>query len=245
MKMQTTIGNRAQSLILCTAFAGTRLIATGELPQVAARAKEAIDRGEEGSVLIFDDDSCNQIEVDFRGTVKNVLSRLTQTYGARTRRDEEVPSDGEAPRGPGRPKLGVVGREVTLLPRHWDWLDDQPGGASVTIRKLVEEARRASEGRDRRRKAQEATYRFMVAMAGNLAGFEEATRILFSKEMAKDRLAAFKKVTREWPADVRSHAIRLAERSMQMFDVPSHAGTRADPSRIIQDVSREVDRKCP
>ncbi len=229
MKTQTTIRNRPQSPTLCTAFAGVRLIAFGEVAQVAVKAKEAIDRGEESPVLIFDDATCNQIEVDFRGTVKNVLNRLTQTYGARARRDEEASSDEAAPRGPGRPKLGVIGREVTLLPRHWDWLDDQPGGASVTIRKLVEEARRVNEGKDRMRKAQEAAYRFMVAMAGNLAGFEEATRILFSKDKAKDRLAAFKKVIRGWPADVRSHAVRLVERSMQMVDVPSHAGAKADP----------------
>ncbi len=75
------------------------------------------------------------------------------------------------PRGRGRPKLGVVAREVTLLPRHWDWLNAQPGGASVALRKLVEQARRANGDADRARAAREAAYHFMSAMAGDLPAF--------------------------------------------------------------------------
>ena len=105
------------------------------------------------------------------------------------------------PRGPGRPKLGVVAREVTLLPRHWEWLAQQPGGASVAIRKLVEEARRTGEDRDRVRQAQEAAYRFMSAMAGNKPHYEDAIRALFAGEAAR-----FEKLIAEWPADVRDHA---------------------------------------
>lgn len=82
-------------------------------------------------------------------------------------------------RGPGRPKLGVVPREVTLLPRHWEWLGAQPGGASVALRKLVEQARRSSGGEDRIRLAGESAYRFLTAVAGNLGCFEEALRALF------------------------------------------------------------------
>jgi hypothetical protein len=99
----------------------------------------------------------------------------------------------------------VIAREVTLLPRHWDWLATQPGGASIALRKLVEEARRASTGKDRLRQAQEAAYRFMSAMAGDLAGFEEATRALF----ANDR-AGFGACVAQWPADIREYAERLA-----------------------------------
>ena len=109
------------------------------------------------------------------------------------------------PRGPGRPKLGVVAREITLLPRHWDWLNTQPGGASVALRKLVEQARHASEGKDRIRQSQEATYRFMVAMAGDRPGFEEATRALFAGD--SDR---FDREIASWPIDVRDHARQLA-----------------------------------
>jgi hypothetical protein len=112
----------------------------------------------------------------------------------------------EAPRRPGRPKLGVVAREVTLLPRHWEWLNGQPGGASVALRKLVEDARRGSASKDRARRMQEAAYRFMSAMAGNLPGFEEATRALFAGE--PDRLAEH---VRAWPEDVRTHLERLIE----------------------------------
>ena len=115
--------------------------------------------------------------------------------------DEEAPE----PRGRGRPKLGVVAREITLLPRHWDWLNSQPGGASVALRKLVEEARRGSGDRDRIRSAQEAAYHFMSAIAGNLPGFEEASRALFAYDRRRfgDLIAA-------WPEDVRDHVIKLA-----------------------------------
>jgi len=102
----------------------------------------------------------------------------------------------------------VIAREVTLLPRHWDWLAAQPGGASVTLRKLVEDARRAAEGANRRREAQEAAYRFMSAMAGNAARFEDATRALFAADAT-----AFESFTQSWPADVRDFARELASRA--------------------------------
>ncbi len=186
---------------LCTAFAGTRCIASGQLEQVAAKAKEVIDHGERAPILIFDDGTSQPIEVDFRGTAADVLSRLARMEGAATGCAPEV----EGPRGPGRPKLGVVAREVTLLPRHWDWLNAQPGGASVALRKLVETARRANEGKDRVRQAHEAAYRFMSAMAGNEPGFEEAARALFANDQRR-----FDQMTESWPIDVRSHARKLA-----------------------------------
>jgi hypothetical protein len=116
-----------------------------------------------------------------------------------------TPAGKQEPRGPGRPKLGVVAREVTLLPRHWEWLNAQPGGASVALRKLVEEARRGNESKDRMRQAQDALYRFMSTLAGDEAGFEEASRALF----AGDR-KLFMALIQLWPKDVRSHAERLA-----------------------------------
>src|SRR5258705_7212044 len=160
----------------CTAFAGTRRIASGTIVDVALAAKPAADRGD--SVLIFDDTTAQTIEVDFRGSAADVSARLAQRTDFRPAPTQEA----EAPRGPGRPKLGVVAREVTLLPRHWDWLASQPGGASVALRKLVEHARRANRDRDQLRRAQEATYRFVSAMAGNQPGFEEAIRALFGGE---------------------------------------------------------------
>lgn len=183
-----------------TAFAGTRRIASGALAQVAVTAKQLIERGESEAILVFDDDSGKVVEVDLRGTAEEVRNRLARP-------------EPETARGPGRPKLGVVAREVTLLPRHWDWLASQPGGASVALRKLVEEARRAHAGRDRVRQAQEAAYRFMSTMAGDRPGFEEAARALFADD--RQRLAA---VIEAWPADIRDHAGKLAADS---FDAPS------------------------
>ena len=104
--------------------------------------------------------------------------------------------------------MGVVAREVTLLPRHWEWLSGQPGGASVALRKLVEEAGRANVGRDRARRAQEAAYRFMSAMAGDLPGFEEATRAFFAGDTTR-----FAELTEPWPIDIRDHARGMAEAS--------------------------------
>jgi hypothetical protein len=181
-----------ESHTFCTAFQGTQRIAGGALPEVALQAKAAVDRGEQ--VLIFDDTTSEPIEVDFRGTAADVRKRLAPSG-----------QQNETPRGPGRPKLGVVAREVTLLPRHWEWLSGQPGGASVALRKLVDEARRANAGKDRVRQSQEAAYRFMSAMAGNAPGFEEATRALFAGDAAR-----FDELIEPWPRDVRDHAKKLA-----------------------------------
>ena len=137
----------------CTAFEGFRRIASGSLVHVATKTKKVLDRGAKGPVLIFDDVTSEQLEVDFRGSAADVKERIAKSMCGQS--SDAVSKDlaGELPRGPGRPKLGVVAREVTLLPRHWDWLNGQPGGASVALRKLVEEARRANEGRDRVRRA--------------------------------------------------------------------------------------------
>jgi hypothetical protein len=188
----------------CTAFAGTKRIASGELQHVATAAKAVWDRDNWAQLLIFDDVTSNLIEVDFRGTPADVRNRIAgKVPDPEPVREPEKP-EGD-PRRPGRPRLGVVGREVTLLPRHWDWLASQPGGASVALRKLVEQARLANRGPDRRRRAQEAAYRFLSAMAGNLPGFEEAIRALFGGKPER-----FDEMVEPWPVDVRDHAKRLA-----------------------------------
>jgi uncharacterized protein len=178
--------------VICTAFAGSRRIASGPVIEVALQAKVAVDRGE--TVQIFDDATGQPVEIDFRGSATDVRERLAP-------RDARP----EVPRGPGRPKLGVVAREVTLLPRHWEWLSAQPGGASVALRKLVEEARRAGGEKDRARRARDTAYRFMSALAGNFENFDEAAQALFAGDGER-----FARMVATWPADIRDHAAQLA-----------------------------------
>jgi uncharacterized protein len=188
----------------CTAFKGSQRIATGELAEVVRRTKEALDQGGHESVLIFEDTSGEQVEVDFRGTADDVVKRLAEgPWGEKQVASVDGP-DHDVPRRPGRPKLGVIAREVTLLPRHWDWLNSQPGGASVALRKLVEEARRVNADRDRVRRTQEAAYGFMSATAGNLPNFEEAIRSLFA-----NNLELLHELIKVWPEDIQSYLTRL------------------------------------
>jgi uncharacterized protein len=191
----------------CIAFEGERCVASGDLREVARAVKEALDRNKDGSILVFDSMTSSPIEIDFRGSLQDVLARLPEARNIEPAAPE-AETESPASRGPGRPKLGVVAREITLLPRHWDWLAQQQGGASVAIRKLVEEARRAGEDRDRTRRAQEAAYRFMSVMAGNRPNYEDAIRALFADEPGR-----FGKLIAEWPRDVRDHTARLAERA--------------------------------
>jgi hypothetical protein len=174
----------------CTAFAGDREIASGGPRDVVAFVKAAAEAGE--TVLVFDDADGRPVEFDLRGDLDAVLARL--------------PGPVEEKRGRGRPKLGVTAREVTLLPRHWDWLASQSGGASVALRKLVEAALREAEGPDLARRAKEASYRFMTAMAGDRPHYEDAVRALFAADAAG--LAA---ATAAWPDGVRAMTLRLAE----------------------------------
>jgi hypothetical protein len=181
------------------------------LKDVALAVKAATERDGGASVLIFDDLTSRPIELDLRGSASDVLARLVDQPDRKARQTEPASDEPTAARGRGRPKLGVVAREVTLLPRHWEWLNGQPGGASVALRKLVDAARGASEGKDRMRQAQEAAYRFMTAMAGDLAGYEEATRALYANDAAR-----FDAMTAAWPVDVRDHTRKLARRALDV-----------------------------
>lgn len=182
----------------CCAFNQHQLIACGPLAEVARAAKLAIDAGANGPVLIFDEQSSRPIELDFRGSADEVLARLAPAETA------AVP----ASRGPGRPKLGVTAREVTLLPRHWEWLAQQPGGASAVLRRLVEQAQRSGAPKQQVRLAMEAVERFMNAMTGDFAGHEEASRAFYRGE--REQFAA---LIEQWPADVRDHLRRLVARA--------------------------------
>jgi len=220
------------------AFAGTDLIASGSLSEVALAAKSALDSGTGYAVLLFDAITSEQLEVDFRGSADDVLGRLPSAPMLELAPDAPVAGDAvagaasgsavagsavadvadapavaaAAPRSPGRPKLGVVAREVTLLPRHWEWLAAQPGSASVTLRKLVEAARKASADADLMREARDATYRFALVMAGNEVGFEEATRALYAGDRER-----FEYHITSWPADVRDHALRVSAHAFPAF----------------------------
>jgi hypothetical protein len=209
-----------------TAFAGTTRIAAGFLPEVASGVRRHLDADEAAQVLVFADADARPVDLDLRGSVADVLARLQpieseHSHEGRGEGNGARLADGAAdpgPRGPGRPKLGVVAREVTLLPRHWDWLAGQPGGASVALRKLVDAARKQGLHTEQVRGAREAAYRFMSAMAGNLPGFEEATRALFAGDSA-----GFAARMEAWPADVREYAGKLAAPSFAPADASAAA----------------------
>lgn len=191
------VSNRqAPALSSCTAFDHTRRIASGSYVQVALALKAYEPAHPEASVLVFDDATGKQIDFDLRGPDEDIAARLQKRFPI---------GEVDTPRTPGRPKLGVVAREVTLLPRHWEWLAEQPGGASVTLRKLVEEARRSGPASQAKlRILQERAYCFMSAMAGNLPNFEEASRALFANDTLR-----LKKLIAGWPNDVRDHLLQL------------------------------------
>jgi hypothetical protein len=188
------------SASLCTAFEGQRRIAAGGLDAVARKAKVVADTGGNLPILIFDDASGALIEVDFRGTAKQVMDKLARNPGAGSPNFKVSQR-----RSRGRPKLGVIAREVTLLPGHWDWLDAQPGGVSSAMRRLVYEAKKGGAATDRTRQAQEAVYKFMTIMAGNLPNFEEALRAFYRKDQAR-----FNELIEPWPKDIRRHIKKLA-----------------------------------
>lgn len=200
----------------CTAFEGSQRIATGALNDVAPVAKRAVDKWAASNaplaVLIFNDATSEVIELDWRGSPDEFAARLAaQAAAMEVHTTDHQPADetsssssASSPRGPGRPRLGVVAREVTLLPRHWEWLGTQSGGASVALRKLVEDASRASGVQDRVRQCRAVGYKFMSTMAGHEPGFEEASRALFAGDQAglDARIAA-------WPVDVQAHLRRV------------------------------------
>lgn len=174
-----------------TAFAGQSLVATGTLEVLLPKLKSLHETDAAASVLVFEDATGKQADFDLRGTMEDVLARA-------------MPAP--ARQGPGRPRLGVVSREISLLPHHWEWLETQPNGASAAIRRLVEEARKRDPEAQKARLAKDATVRFLTSMAGNLPGYEESTRALYSAN-----LDAFQREIGNWPKDIRDHALKMSE----------------------------------
>ncbi|WP_091978878.1 DUF2239 family protein [Methylobacterium sp. 13MFTsu3.1M2] len=189
-----------------TAFAGVQRLASGRLIDVALAVKARA--AEEGDpILTFDDRSGSVIDLDLRGTEADITAQFAEpaNAGDATSTVEGRTDPDGAPRSRGRPKLGVIAREVTLLPRQWEWLASQPGGASQALRRLVDEARRADGRQTLMKAAREAAYRFLSALAGDLPGFEEVIRALFAGDANgfAERMTA-------WPPDIRDHALKLA-----------------------------------
>jgi uncharacterized protein len=185
-----------------TAFAGQRRVASGDIRSVLTALKRHPDV--DAQVLIFSDQSGAQHEFDLSGSEVEMLARLDA--------DPHFASGTPPPRnGPGRPRLGVVSREVSLLPRHWEWLERQPGGASASLRRLVEHARKSGGRGESARDARFAAGKFMWGIAGDLPQFEEASRALYAKD--QERLEG---LIAGWPEDIRTHVLQLTREAARL-----------------------------
>lgn len=182
----------------CAAFVGHQLIASGALAEVVHEVKRHYDQNPNDLILVFENKTSNVIELDLRGTMDEVFARVEQSVSPSQSQTAQV-------KKPGRPKLGVISKEVTLLPRHWEWLKEQRGGASVTLRKLVGEAMHAADDDRVRRKSQQNVYHLMTAVAGDLPNYEEAIRALFAADGDK-----FYAQIADWPEGLRSHLSQLS-----------------------------------
>jgi uncharacterized protein len=188
-----------------SAFVGDRLLASGSRRTVLRALKAHHDAGGEPAIT-FDDTTGKPVDFDLRGSVEAVLAR----------------AEGHPRNGPGRPRLGVISREVSLLPRHWEWLERQPNGISAALRRLVDEARKREPDRARARRAREAADRFLWAMGGDRAGCEEASRALYAGDPRKLRT-----LVRGWPRDVREHLLAMVEEAAALDPAASADGPPA------------------
>lgn len=185
------------------AFAGNETLKRGKIREVARACKISFDNGVTDRLSIFDDHTGRAIDLDLSGSTDEVLDRI-----ASHPLFVDLPAPAPAPTGPGRPRLGVISREVSLLPRHWEWLSNQRGGASARIRLLIDEQRARNSGQERVSQAIEAAHRFMWDIAGDKAGFEEASRALFAQDFDK-----FNNIVNTWPPGIREQLKRFLERA--------------------------------
>ncbi|WP_218943491.1 DUF2239 family protein [Exilibacterium tricleocarpae] len=198
-------------------FEGAELLAAGELLVVALAFKRQLMRRQRedlraennpGTLLVFETRSGRQMDIDIRGDEAALIERYGAGEAAADASTMEVVCESPPKRQRGRPKLGVVGREVTLLPRHWAWLDEQPGGASNTLRRLIERERTSNQHQDLVRRSQNRTHGFLSAIAGDLPGFEEAIRALYAGDRQR-----FTAAGQAWPSDIGYYACRFAEQA--------------------------------
>ena len=180
------------------AFADNKKIASGDIIDVALKVKKYTKDHADSAILVFDEITSSQVELDLRGTDEAIERRLASLL---------EPEEKKC--GPGRPKLGVISKEVTLLPQHWEWLALQPGGASVTLRKLIEEAKKKSFSKDQIRQAQDAVYKFMHAVAGDFPNYEDALRALYAADSRQ-----FRKMISDWPKDVQEHLLKIGREAL-------------------------------
>lgn len=189
-----------ETLNTYTAFEDHKILSQGSLEDVVLKVKKRLEKSPESQIVIYSDITGKSMDFNFQGSEKEVLKRL-EIYTT-----PETDNQGSASTGPGRPKLGVISREVSLLPKHWEWLATQSGGASNTLRKLVEESMKKTSGTLTVKTAQERTYKFMSVEAGDLENYEEALRALYRKD--KER---FTSEIKAWPRDVQKHIFELAK----------------------------------
>jgi uncharacterized protein len=175
------------------AFSASRQVAAGTLREVLPILKQRFDRDPSDMLLVFQTDTGRQVDFDLRGTLDEALARVAP----------------EPSKGPGRPRLGVISREVSLLPQHWDWLEAQPAGASAALRRLVDQAIKQQPGKERARRIREALSRFLTSMAGDRPNFEEACRALFAGDSGR-----FATLIDRWPKDIRDLALRQEQEAV-------------------------------
>ncbi len=196
------------------AFAGLRRVASGPLRDVLPVLKQRFERDSSELVLVFDVETGKQVDFDLRGSLAEVLERTLP-----------------APRGPGRPRLGVTSREISLLPRQWQWLEQQPSGISAALRRLVEHASKTQPGSERAKNQRGALSQILSALAGNLPGYEEACRALFAGEDQRFALAIA-----SWPEDIRLYALQHASEASRVAAEPApDAG-----SLMLRDLYQQV-----
>jgi hypothetical protein len=187
---------------LYAAFAGVRRIAAGPLREVLPALKRRFDEDRSDAVLVFEVETGRQVDFDLRGSLEEVLAKVEQP----------------AQRGPGRPRLGVTSREVSLLPRHWEWLEQQPNGISGALRRLVEAAIKEQPGRERARRVRAALSQFLSSMAGDRPNYEEATRALFEGDTPR-----FEALVQRWPKDIREYALEQAREAARCATASAEA----------------------
>jgi hypothetical protein len=176
------------------AFAGARVVAEGHLAQVFPLLQQRQLKHPTEQILVFELETGRQVELSLHRPLAEVLER----------------EEGTRASGPGRPRLGVVSREVSLLPRHWAWLEEQPNGISAALRRLVEQGIKTEPGKQRAQRIRAALSRVLGAIAGDRPHFEEACRALYASDQPR-----FETLIARWPHDIKRYASEQAAAALR------------------------------